>query len=88
MLVGFAAEHGPGGIERARAKLERKQVDMIVMNDISRTDIGFESGDNEITLVTSQSATPVSRRSKRACAAALWDAIGVLDRSRPAASTA
>ena len=61
---------------------------MMVVNDISRADLGFESGDNEITLVTSQSATAVSRRSKAACAAAVWDAIGVLDRSRPAASTA
>ena len=37
VLIGFAAEHGEGAVERARAKLERKGVDMIVMNDISRT---------------------------------------------------
>jgi phosphopantothenoylcysteine decarboxylase / phosphopantothenate---cysteine ligase len=88
VLVGFAAEHGDGAVERAAAKLVRKQVDMMVVNDISRADIGFESGDNEITLVTSQSATPVSRRSKAACAAAVWDAIGLLERSRPAEATA
>ena len=39
LVVGFAAEHGPGGAERARAKLERKGADMIVMNDVSR--IGY-----------------------------------------------
>ena len=43
LLIGFAAEHGEGAVERARAKLERKRADMIVMNDISRGDIGFDS---------------------------------------------
>jgi phosphopantothenoylcysteine decarboxylase / phosphopantothenate---cysteine ligase len=77
VLIGFAAEHGPGGIERARAKLERKKLDMIVMNDISRTDIGFDSPDNELVLVTAHAEHTVTRRSKRACAAALWDAVEV-----------
>ena len=36
MLVGFAAEHGEGGVERARGKLERKGLDAVVVNDISR----------------------------------------------------
>ena len=78
VLVGFAAEHGPGGVDRARAKLERKSLDMIVMNDVSRTDIGFDSSQNELVLVTARDERTVSRRSKRACAAALWDAVGVL----------
>ena len=77
VLIGFAAEHGPGGIERARAKLERKKLDMIVMNDISRTDIGFDSPDNELVLVTAHAERTVTRRSKRACAIALWDAVEV-----------
>jgi phosphopantothenoylcysteine decarboxylase/phosphopantothenate--cysteine ligase len=77
VLIGFAAEHGPGGIQRARAKLERKKVDMIVMNDISRTDIGFDSPDNELVLVTAHAERTVTHRSKRACAAALWDAVEV-----------
>ena len=42
-VVGFAAEHGEGGVERARAKLERKGADMIVLNDVSDPTIGFES---------------------------------------------
>ena len=74
VLIGFAAEHGEGGAARARQKLERKGADMIVMNDISRRDIGFDSDHNELTLVTSDRETGVSRRSKRACAAAIWDA--------------
>jgi phosphopantothenoylcysteine decarboxylase / phosphopantothenate---cysteine ligase len=75
VLVGFSAEHGPGGIDRAHAKLERKNLDMIVMNDISRTDIGFDSPENELVLVTATDEQTVTRRSKRACAAALWDAV-------------
>jgi phosphopantothenoylcysteine decarboxylase/phosphopantothenate--cysteine ligase len=84
VLVGFAAEHGPGGVERARAKLERKSLDMIVMNDVSRTDIGFDSTDNELVLVTAHDERTVSRRSKRACAAALWDAVPAPTTAAPA----
>jgi phosphopantothenoylcysteine decarboxylase / phosphopantothenate---cysteine ligase len=73
MLVGFAAEHGEGAVERARDKLRRKGADMIVVNDISRSDIGFDSELNEVVLVTSNGETLVSRRSKRACAAAILD---------------
>jgi phosphopantothenoylcysteine decarboxylase/phosphopantothenate--cysteine ligase len=88
VLVGFAAEHGPGGIERARAKLERKKLDMIVMNDISRTDIGFDSPENELVLVTAGAERTVSRRPKRACAAALWDAVEVGATTAPAQARA
>jgi phosphopantothenoylcysteine decarboxylase / phosphopantothenate---cysteine ligase len=75
LVVGFAAEHGPGGAERARAKLERKGADMIVMNDVSRSDIGFDVDSNELTLVTADGDTLVTRRSKQACAIAIWDAL-------------
>jgi phosphopantothenoylcysteine decarboxylase / phosphopantothenate---cysteine ligase len=76
VLIGFAAEHGEGAVERARAKLERKGADMIVMNDISRGDIGFDSSLNEIVLVSSKGEHLVSRRSKQACAAAILDTLG------------
>jgi phosphopantothenoylcysteine decarboxylase/phosphopantothenate--cysteine ligase len=72
-LVGFAAEHGDGAVERAREKLRRKGADMIVVNDISRSDIGFDSELNEVVLVTSNEETLISRRSKQACAAAILD---------------
>src|SRR3954447_20394434 len=52
VLVGFAAEHGGGGIEHARGKLERKRLDAVVLNDISRSDIGFEQGETEVVIVT------------------------------------
>jgi phosphopantothenoylcysteine decarboxylase/phosphopantothenate--cysteine ligase len=52
VLVGFAAEHGDGGVERARGKLEHKRLDAVVVNDISRADIGFDTADNEVTILT------------------------------------
>ncbi len=81
LLIGFAAEHGEGAVERAQAKLERKKVDMIVMNDISRADIGFEVDFNELTILTSHGQAVVSRRSKRDCAAAIWDAVSASRRT-------
>ena len=51
-LVGFAAEHGPEGAERARGKLARKALDAIVFNDISRADIGFDTEENKVTIVS------------------------------------
>jgi phosphopantothenoylcysteine decarboxylase / phosphopantothenate---cysteine ligase len=52
VVVGFAAEHGEGAVERARGKLERKKLDALVVNDISRGDIGFDSEENEVTILT------------------------------------
>lgn len=50
ILVGFAAE--THDVEAyARGKLERKQCDLIVANDVSRRDIGFDSSENEVLLV-------------------------------------
>jgi phosphopantothenoylcysteine decarboxylase/phosphopantothenate--cysteine ligase len=57
-LVGFAAEHGERAVELARGKLEQKGVDAIVVNDISRSDIGFDVDANEVTILTA--ATGVS----------------------------
>src|SRR5438552_412743 len=51
LLVGFAADHGADGLERARRKLSRKQADLFVFNDVARADIGFDSADNEVTLI-------------------------------------
>jgi phosphopantothenoylcysteine decarboxylase / phosphopantothenate---cysteine ligase len=52
VLVGFAAEHGDGAIDYARDKLERKRLDAIVVNDISRPGVGFDAPDNEVTILT------------------------------------
>lgn len=49
-IVGFAAESNHV-LLHAREKLELKELDMIVANDISRSDIGFGSDENEVTLL-------------------------------------
>ena len=51
-LIGFAAEHGERAIEHGREKLLAKGVDAVVVNDISRGDIGFEADANEVTILT------------------------------------
>jgi phosphopantothenoylcysteine decarboxylase / phosphopantothenate---cysteine ligase len=51
VLVGFAAEHGEGALDYGREKLARKQLDAIVVNDISRPEIGFDSADNEVVIL-------------------------------------
>jgi len=52
IIVGFAAEHGEDAVKLGREKLERKRLDAIVVNDISRTGIGFDSEENEVTILT------------------------------------
>jgi phosphopantothenoylcysteine decarboxylase / phosphopantothenate---cysteine ligase len=74
-LVGFAAEHGAGAIDRARGKLERKGLDLVVVNDISRPDIGFDSSENEVTIVARSGDREVSRSSKGSVAAAILDRV-------------
>ena len=51
IIVGFAAEHGANAVALGRSKLERKRLDAIVVNDISRAGVGFESADNEVTIL-------------------------------------
>jgi phosphopantothenoylcysteine decarboxylase / phosphopantothenate---cysteine ligase len=51
VLVGFAAEHGADAVAYGRGKLERKGLDAIVVNDISQPGIGFDTTENEVTLV-------------------------------------
>jgi phosphopantothenoylcysteine decarboxylase/phosphopantothenate--cysteine ligase len=56
-LVGFAAEFAGDGEGRAREKLERKGLDLVVMNDVSDERIGFDSDQNAVTLVTAGEAS-------------------------------
>jgi phosphopantothenoylcysteine decarboxylase / phosphopantothenate---cysteine ligase len=65
VIVGFAAEHGEDAVQLGRGKLERKRLDAIVVNDISRAGIGFESEDNEVTILAldgEQRHVPRSRK--------------------------
>ena len=80
-LVGFAAEHGAEGLEHARGKLAAKGLDAVVFNDISRTEIGFDSAENEVTILTSTNgagtvaAEHVPQAAKERVAQAILDAV-------------
>jgi phosphopantothenoylcysteine decarboxylase/phosphopantothenate--cysteine ligase len=79
LLVGFAAEHGEGAVERARGKLEGKGLDAVVVNDISRGDIGFDVEDNEVTILMPDAAdrrVPFGPKSQ--VASAIIDAVEAL----------
>jgi phosphopantothenoylcysteine decarboxylase/phosphopantothenate--cysteine ligase len=79
-LIGFAAEHGERAIEIAREKLAAKGLDALVVNDISRDDIGFDSEANEVTILSATGGAAgveelhVPRASKGAVAEAVLDA--------------
>jgi phosphopantothenoylcysteine decarboxylase/phosphopantothenate--cysteine ligase len=76
-IVGFAAEHGDGegAVALGRGKLIRKRLDAVVVNDISRTDIGFDATDNEVTIVTADDELHVALASKAAVARAVLDTV-------------
>jgi phosphopantothenoylcysteine decarboxylase/phosphopantothenate--cysteine ligase len=74
-VVGFAAEHGDGALAYGRDKLARKGLDVIVVNDIARQDIGFEGSDNEVTIVTATGERHVPRASKAEVARAILETV-------------
>jgi phosphopantothenoylcysteine decarboxylase/phosphopantothenate--cysteine ligase len=74
-LVGFAAEHGEQGLAHARAKLSEKHLDAIVLNDISRSDIGFAAAENEVTVIAADGERKIAKASKRAVAEGILDAV-------------
>ena len=75
LLVGFAADRGERGLERAREKLGNKRVDLIVFNDVSRDDIGFDAGDNEVVLVSGSGERRIQKAAKERIAAAILDEV-------------
>jgi phosphopantothenoylcysteine decarboxylase / phosphopantothenate---cysteine ligase len=75
VLVAFGAEHGVAGLERKRAMLRDKNVDLVVYNDVGRSDIGFDSPENEVTLITADGDRLVQRSPKPVIAAAVLDEI-------------
>jgi phosphopantothenoylcysteine decarboxylase/phosphopantothenate--cysteine ligase len=85
-IVGFAAEHGGGAVERGGGKLRRKGADLIVLNDVSNPEIGFESERNAVTLIGTEAETEVPIDSKDAVAEAILDEVARLreKQSQPA----
>jgi phosphopantothenoylcysteine decarboxylase/phosphopantothenate--cysteine ligase len=76
-VVGFAAET-ESGLDRAREKLQRKRADVIVLNDVSRPGIGFESPENEIVIVEASGEHHIPLASKEGIADAILDRIEAL----------
>ena len=75
VLVGFAADGGDVGLERAREKRRAKNADLFVFNDVSRPDIGFDVPDNEIVLVSEDGEREVGKRPKLDIAAEVLDEV-------------
>jgi phosphopantothenoylcysteine decarboxylase/phosphopantothenate--cysteine ligase len=75
VIVAFGAEHGGAGLERKRAMLEGKNVDLVVYNDVGRSDIGFDSADNEVVLVSRAGERHVAKAPKEKIAAEVIDEI-------------
>jgi len=74
VLVGFAAET-QNVVEHARGKLQRKAADLVVANDVSRSDAGFEVETNAVTLVSMDGVEEIPLQSKSAVAARILDRV-------------
>ena len=78
VLVAFAAETEPG-LARAREKLEKKNCDLIVLNDVGREDAGFGSDTNVVTLIDAGGKVEeLPKMSKLAVADRVLDRLGEL----------
>jgi phosphopantothenoylcysteine decarboxylase/phosphopantothenate--cysteine ligase len=85
VLVGFAAET-EDVVAKAREKRRRKQVDLIVANDVALTDRGFDVPNNAVTLVSADGETDVPLQSKDRVAAIVLDRVEALLAARAAAA--
>src|SRR4051794_25957836 len=74
LLVGFAAETEEV-VARASAKRERKHADLIVANDVSRSDAGFDVDTNAVTIVGASGAETLPLQSKARVAAEILDRV-------------
>jgi phosphopantothenoylcysteine decarboxylase/phosphopantothenate--cysteine ligase len=75
VVVGFAAETGTDGLARAHAKRTAKEVDLLVYNDVSRPEIGFDSPENEVVLISEAGERHVARASKSLIAGEILDEV-------------
>jgi phosphopantothenoylcysteine decarboxylase/phosphopantothenate--cysteine ligase len=86
VLVGFAAETDDL-LAKAREKRARKLVDLVVANDVSRPDRGFDTDTNAVTLVGEEGEETVPLQSKDRIAAAILDRVERVLRVRDSAAT-
>ncbi len=82
VVIGFAAET-ENVIANAKKKLEEKGADLIVANDVSASDSGFDVDTNRIALVSSEGVVELPLLSKREAAARIIDAAMIIRSSRP-----
>jgi phosphopantothenoylcysteine decarboxylase / phosphopantothenate---cysteine ligase len=75
LLVGFAADRGDTGLARAREKLAAKKSDLIVFNDVSREDIGFDADENEVVLVSAAGERRIQKAPKERIASEILDEV-------------
>jgi phosphopantothenoylcysteine decarboxylase/phosphopantothenate--cysteine ligase len=75
LIVAFGADLGEAGLERKRAMLRDKGVDLVVFNDVGRDDIGFDADENEVVLVSADGELRLSKARKRVIAAAILDEV-------------
>jgi phosphopantothenoylcysteine decarboxylase / phosphopantothenate---cysteine ligase len=78
VLVGFGADHGEQGLERKRGMLADKGVDLVVYNDVSRSDTGFDAADNEVVLLSPDGARRIEKAPKEQVAREIIDAVEAL----------
>jgi len=81
ILVGFAAETRDV-LARARDKRRRKGIDLIVANDVSRSDAGFDVETNAVTVIGPAGETEIPARAKQDVASAILDHVEQLIRAR------
>ena len=75
VLVAFGAEVGEDGLARKRRMLGEKGVDLVVFNDVSRDDVGFDAEHNEVVLVSADGERRIPKAPKREIAAAVLDEV-------------
>jgi phosphopantothenoylcysteine decarboxylase / phosphopantothenate---cysteine ligase len=75
VLVGFGAEEGEAGLARKRRMLAEKQLDLVVFNDVSREDIGFDAPDNEVVLIGADGERTLAKAPKERIAAQILDEV-------------
>lgn len=73
VVVGFAAETGEGGLERARAKRTHKNLNLLVYNDVGDSDVGFDAAENEVVIISREGERQVARAPKERIAAEILD---------------
>jgi phosphopantothenoylcysteine decarboxylase/phosphopantothenate--cysteine ligase len=75
LLVAFGAERGADGLKRKRRMLASKNADLVVFNDVSRDDIGFDALDNEVVLVSRTDERRIGKGRKEEIAATVLDEV-------------